>query len=55
MNKEEWIEILNSAYDKAQKDYQWAKCGTQEKYMARLCMNIFNYLSSAIKETMKDE
>ena len=50
MSKEEWIDVLNSAYDKARKDYQWAKRGTLEEYMARLCMSIFDYLSSAIKD-----
>ena len=51
MNKEEWIEVLNSAYDKAQRDYDCAEHRTPEEYMARLCMNIFDYLSSAMKET----
>jgi len=50
MSKEEWIEVLNSAYDKAQKDYHYAERRTPEEYMARLCMNIFDYLSWAIKE-----
>ena len=50
MSKEEWINVLNSAYDKAQKDYNYAERRTPEEYMARLCMNIFDYLSSAIKE-----
>lgn len=50
MNKEEWIDVLNSAYEKAQKDYHQAERRTPEEYMALLCMNIFNYLSSAIKE-----
>ena len=51
MSKEEWIDVLNSAYDKAQKDYSYAECRTPEEYMARLCMSIFGYLSSAIKES----
>lgn len=51
MSKEEWINVLNSAYDKAQKDYHYAEHGTTEEYMALLCMNIFDYLSSAIKES----
>ena len=50
MSKEEWIDILNSAYDKAQKDYNCAERRTPEEYIARLCMSIFDYLSSAIKE-----
>lgn len=49
MNKEEWIDVLNSAYEKAQKDYQLAERRTPEEYMARLCMSIFDYLSSSIK------
>lgn len=55
MNKEEWIEVLNSAYDKAQKDYHHAERRTPEEYMARLCMSIFDYLSSAIKESKEYE
>ena len=51
MNKEEWIEVLDSAYEKALEDYQSAPCRTQEEEMARLCMSIFDYLSSAIKES----
>jgi hypothetical protein len=51
MNKEEWIEVLDSAYEKAQRDYQLAERGTPEEYMALLCMSMFNYLSSAMKET----
>ena len=51
MNKEEWIKVLNSAYNKAQRDYNYAERRTPEEYMARLCMSIFNYLSSAIKES----
>ena len=54
MSKEEWIDVRNSAYDKAKKDYNYAERRTPEEYMARLCMNIFDYLSSAIKES-KDE
>ena len=51
MSKEEWIKILNSAYDKALKDYNYAEHRTPEEYIARICMSIFNYLSSAIKES----
>ena len=51
MSKEEWIYVLNSAYEKAQKDYNYAERRTPEEYIARLCMNIFDYLSSAIKES----
>ena len=50
MNKEEWIDVLDSAYEKAQKDYYQAEHRTPEEYTALLCMNMFNYLSSAIKE-----
>lgn len=50
MNKEEWIDVLDSAYEKAQKDYHQAEHRTPKEYMALLCMNIFDYLSSAIKE-----
>ena len=50
MNKEEWIDVLDSAYMKAKLDYNCAEQRTPEEYMARLCMNIFDYLSSAIKE-----
>ena len=56
MNKEEWIEVFNSAHDKAQIDYHNAERRTPEEYMARLCMSIFDYLSKSIKEKiMKDE
>ena len=51
MSKEEWVDILDSAYDKAQKDYNYAERRTPEEYMARLCMSIFDYLSRAIKES----
>lgn len=51
MNKEEWIEVLNSAYQKALSDYRSASRRTPEEYMARLCMKIFDYLSSAIEES----
>jgi len=51
MSKQEWIDVLNSAYDKAQKDYNCVLRRTPEEYMARLCMSIFDYLSSAIKES----
>ncbi len=51
MNKKEWIEVLDSAYEKALKDYQSAARRTQEEEIARLCMSIFDYLSSAIKES----
>ena len=51
MSKEEWIEILDSAYEKALSDYQSAARRTQEEEMARLCMSIFDYLSRAIKES----
>lgn len=51
MSKEEWIEVLNSAYEEAQKDYQCAERRTPEEYIARLCMSIFDYLSSAIEES----
>lgn len=51
MSKEEWIEVLNSAYDKALRDYNHAERRTPEEYMARLCMSIFDYLSCAIKES----
>lgn len=51
MNKKEWIEVLDSAYEKALEDYQSAARRTQEEEMARLCMSIFDYLSSAIKES----
>ena len=54
MSKEEWIGILDSAYMKAKLDHNCAERRTPEEYMARLCMNIFDYLSSAIKES-KDE
>ena len=50
MNRKEWIEVLDSAYEKALKDYQSAACRTQREDIARFCMGIFNYLSSAIKE-----
>lgn len=50
MSKEEWIDVLDSAYDKAKKDYCYAKQRTPEEYMARLCMSIFDYLSKSIKE-----
>ena len=51
MSKSEWIDVLNSAYEKAQKDYQCAERRTPEEYMARLCMSIFDYLSNSIKES----
>ena len=51
MSKEEWINILNSAYEKALEDYQSAAHRTQEEDMARFCMGIFDYLSSAMKES----
>lgn len=51
MSKEEWIDVLNSAYEKALKDYNHAERRTPEEYMARLCMSIFDYLCSAIKES----
>jgi hypothetical protein len=51
MSKEEWIEVLDSAYEKALRDYQLVGRRTPEEYMARLCMSIFDYLSSAIKES----
>lgn len=51
MNKEEWIEVLDSAYEKALKDYQSAAHRTPKEYMAQLCMHIFDYLSSSIKES----
>lgn len=51
MNKKEWIEILTSAYEKAQRDYRSAVRRTQEEEIARLCMSIFDYLSSSIKES----
>jgi hypothetical protein len=50
MNREEWMEVLDSAYNKAQRDYHCAERRTPEEYMARLCMDIFDYLSNAIKE-----
>lgn len=50
MNKEEWIEILDSAYNKAQRDYNYAERRTPEEYMAQLCMSMFDYLRSAIKD-----
>jgi hypothetical protein len=50
MNREEWMEVLDSAYNKAQRDYHCAERRTPEEYMARLCMSIFDYLSNAIKE-----
>ena len=50
MSKEEWIDVLDSAYNKALKDYNHAERRTPEEYMARLCMSIFDYLSNAIKE-----
>ena len=53
MNKEEWIEVLDSAYEKAREDYQVAGRRTPEEYIAQLCMSIFDYLSSAIKESNK--
>ena len=55
MSKSEWIDVLNSAYDKARKDYRLSESRTQEEYMARLCMSIFDYLSSAIKESKEYE
>lgn len=55
MSKKEWIDVLDLAYDKARKDYNYAEHRTQEEYMARLCMHIFDYLSSAIKESDKNE
>ena len=51
MSKEEWISVLDSAYNKAERDYHYAERRTPEEYMARLCMSIFDYLSSAIKES----
>lgn len=51
MSKEEWIDVLDSAYNKAQRDYNYAESRTPEEYMARLCVSIFGYLSSAIKES----
>lgn len=54
MSREEWIKVLNSAYYKAQRDYNYAERRTPEEYMARLCISIFDYLGSAIKES-KDE
>jgi len=51
MNKKEWIEVLDSAYKMARKDYNCAERRTPEEYMARLCMSIFDYLSSAMKES----
>jgi hypothetical protein len=51
MSKEEWSDVLDSAYNKALKDYNYAERRTPEEYMARLCMSIFDYLSSAIKES----
>jgi len=50
MTKKEWIEVLDSAYMKAKSDHNCAERRTPEEYMARLCMNIFDYLSDAIKE-----
>ena len=50
MNKETWIDVLDSAYEKAQKKYHQAERRTPEEYIAQLCMSIFDYLSSAIKE-----
>jgi len=55
MNKEEWIEVLDSAYEKAQKDYYNAERRTPGEYIARLCMSMFDYLSSAIKESKEYE
>ena len=51
MSKKEWIEILNSAYEKARRNYRLAVCGTQKEEIALLCMSIFDYLSSSIKES----
>ena len=51
MSKEEWINVLNFAYNKAQRDYNYAERRTPEEYIARLCLSIFDYLSSAIKES----
>ena len=53
MSKEEWIDVLDFAYDKAREDYEVAGRRTPEEYMARLCMSMFDYLSSAIKESNK--
>lgn len=50
MSKEEWIDVFDSAYEKARKDYQSAECRTAEEYIARLCMSMFDYLSSSMKE-----
>ena len=54
MNKEEWIDVLDFAYDKAKKDYHYAERRTPEEYTALLCMSIFDYLSKSIK-AMKNE
>ncbi len=50
MNRKEWIEVFDSAYEKALKDYESAAHRTQEEDMARFCMGIFDYLSSAMKD-----
>lgn len=51
MNRKEWIKVLDSAYEKALKDYQSAARRTQEEDITRFCMSIFDYLSSAMKES----
>ncbi len=55
MTKKEWIDTLDSAYMKAKSDYNCAERRTPEEYMARLCMNIFDYLSDAIKELQNND
>ena len=50
MTKKEWIDVLDSAYRKANLDHEYAEPRTPEEYISRLCMNMFDYLRDAIKE-----
>jgi hypothetical protein len=53
MTKEEWIGVLNSAYYDAQRNFFLSEHGSPEEFTARLCMNMFDYLKNAIKESDK--
>jgi hypothetical protein len=50
MTKKEWIDVLDSAYEKAKTDHRYAEPRTPEEYISRLCRDIFYYLRDAIKE-----
>ena len=54
MTKKEFTAILDTAYEKASRDYKNADYNSKKEHTTMICMSIFGYLREAARELPDD-